>query len=292
MKMTARAKFFLLCAFSLVVWWFPIKETVSLAFTDGQYTHILLIVPTSSALFYLGRKRLVLIAPDAKYVFWFLLALCLTVFLLLQYKLEFNADMRLTLLVAVLVIWWLTSFALCFGSRNFKVFAFPLCFLFWIVPWPSSFLDLVVQALQQYSATGVAWIFQVFGIPVLRDGVVLSIPGLTIEVAKECSSIRSSLILLVSSMVLAQLFLRSKWLKTVITLVAIPLSVAKNVIRIFTLSILGLRVNRGFLTGRLHHEGGVVFYAGALAVVFLLTYFFSRYEMNSAYRPISSTATR
>jgi exosortase len=179
-----------------------------------------------------------------------------------------------------------------FGFSALRIFLFPLCFLFWIVPWPQSFLDLLIRLLQQYSATGVSWTFQLLGIPVLRDGVILSIPGLTIEVARECSSIRSSLILLVSSMVLAQFFLRSIARKTIVTLIAVPLSVGKNVVRIFTLSMLGVHVNRGFLTGRLHHEGGIVFYAGALGVIFLLIYWLQRQEAKSIPGKVLQAAAR
>jgi len=111
---------------------------------------------------------------------------------------------------------------------------------------------------------------------------VLSIPGLTVEVAKECSCIRSSLMLLVTSMVLAHLFLRSIWRKTVVMLAAIPLSVAKNGLRIFILSMLGTRVDPGFLHGNLHHHGGIVFFAAALLAQLLLLWLLSRSDSQLA----------
>jgi exosortase/archaeosortase family protein len=89
---------------------------------------------------------------------------------------------------------------------------------------------------------------------------MVSIPGLDIEVAQECSSIRSSLLLVVTTMVFAHLFLRSWWRKALLIAVAIPLSVAKNGLRIFTIAELGTRVDPSFLTGRLHHQGGIVFF--------------------------------
>jgi exosortase/archaeosortase family protein len=107
---------------------------------------------------------------------------------------------------------------------------------------------------------------------------MLSIPGLTLEVAKECSSIRSSLMLVVTTMVLAQLLLRSAWRKTLVVAVAVPLSVVKNGLRIFTIAMLGTRVDPGFLTGNLHHHGGVVFFLIALAGIFLLIWALRRAE--------------
>jgi exosortase len=107
-------------------------------------------------------------------------------------------------------------------------------------------------------------------VPVAQDGTLLTIPGLTIEVARECSSIRSSLMLVVTTMVLAQMLLRSPWRKALVVAVAIPLSVAKNGLRIFVLGMLGTRVDPGFLSGRLHHQGGIIYFLIALAAIFLL----------------------
>jgi len=94
------------------------------------------------------------------------------------------------------------------------------------------------------------------GLPVAEDRTLLTIPGLTVEVARECSSIRSSLMLVVTTMVLTQTLLRSAWKKALVIAIAIPLSVAKNGLRIFVLAMLATRVDRSYLTGRLHHQGG------------------------------------
>jgi exosortase/archaeosortase family protein len=97
-------------------------------------------------------------------------------------------------------------------------------------------------------------------------------------VAEECSSIRSSLMLLVTGMVLAHLFLRSLWSKFLVVLAAVPLSVLKNGLRIFVLSMLGIHVDPGFLTGRLHREGGLIFFGIALLILFFLIRVLQRFE--------------
>jgi exosortase len=106
-------------------------------------------------------------------------------------------------------------------------------------------------------------------VPVAQDGTRLTIPGLTIEVARECSSIRSSLMLVVTTMVLTQTLLRSTWRKALVSALAIPLSVAKNGLRIFVLAILATHVDRTFLTGRLHHQGGIIYFLIALVAILL-----------------------
>ena len=76
--------------------------------------------------------------------------------------------------------------------------------------------------------------------------------------------------LLVTTMVLAHLLLRSAWGKGVVILAAIPLSIAKNGFRIFALSMLAVYVDPSYLHGQLHHNGGVVFLLLSLAGVLLL----------------------
>ena len=147
---------------------------------------------------------------------------------------------------------------------------FPLCFLLWLVPLPEFALNHIVSFLQQGSVYAAGQLFAIAHVPVTQDGLLLSIPGLTLEVAKECSSIRSSLMLLVTSMVLAHLLLRSAWGKGLVILAAIPLSVAKNGLRIFVVSMLGAYVDPGYLHGRLHHDGGIVFFLVFLAGFFVL----------------------
>jgi exosortase/archaeosortase family protein len=120
--------------------------------------------------------------------------------------------------------------------------------------------------------------FQLARVPVTQVGTLLDIPGLGMEVARECSSIRSSLLLIVMTMFLAQLFLRSWWRKGIVIAAAIPLSVIKNGLRIFVIAELGTRVDPGYLDGNLHHQGGVIFLAIAVAIVCALIWILRKAE--------------
>jgi exosortase len=199
--------------------------------------------------------------------------------------LDVTADLQLSINMVGLVVWWIASFTLCFGIRALRLFLFPLFFLFWMVPIPVFALNQAIRILQHTSAFAAQLLFTLSGVPVLPDGLFLSIPGLTVEVAKECSSIRSSLMLVVTTMVLAQLFLRSPWRRLLVIVVAIPLSVAKNGLRIFTIAMLGTRVDPGFLTGRLHHQGGIIFFLVALVAIALLLWVLRRGEARDQETP-------
>jgi exosortase len=283
-----------LCALSLILCWRPIAATLSLAIHNDEYTHILIIVPISFGLIFLRRHILkASIDNSAKWLSsGILFILAAGLFITVNETGIFPFDDHLTLLMAAVVLWWLASFIVSYGVSAFLSFLFPLCFLFWIVPWPGGFLDWVVSLLQHGSASLTRIFFEIFAVPVLQQGVHLSIPGLNIEVATECSSIRSSLILLVTAMLLAYMSLRSNWKRLLVVLLAIPLSIFKNGVRIFTLAMLGVHVDRGFLRGHLHYQGGIVFFALALLILWLFARLLERMENRGESKLVALAAAR
>ncbi len=276
--------FVCLCAVSILFWWHPLVVTLRLAQANDAYTHILLILPLSGALIYfdskyVNSKALRLDPAPSPRVGAALLSLALLIGGYARWGSAATPDdVRLSLAMFALVGWWIASVLLCFGVKTFQLFLFPICFLFLMVPIPDFALSRVVEFLQQQSALAAHLIFRAAGVPATRDGIMLSIPGLDIEVAPECSSIRSSMMLVVTTMVLAHLFLRSWWRKALLIAAAIPLSVAKNGLRIFAIIELGTRVDPGFLTGKLHRNGGIVFFGIAVVAVALLLWILRRTE--------------
>jgi len=264
-------RFAVLAAISLAIWWKALASAIALALHDEQYTHMLLILPVSVALIFVDWKSP---EPSTKSGVslgssLLVVAALLTVLARLGVS-RLRPDEQLSLNMLALVMWWVGSFIFCFGTRAFSRALFPLCFLFWIVPLPQFLLDPIVRLLQTGSVSSAHLLFSAIGLPVAEDGTLLTIPGLTVEVARECSSIRSSLLLVVTTMLFAQTLLRSAWRKTLVIAVAIPLSIAKNGLRIFVLAMLATRVDQSFLTGKLHHEGGIIYFLIALAAIFLL----------------------
>jgi exosortase len=285
--MTTRTQFLpfaFLCTLSIAFWLHPLLGTFRLALANDGYTHILLILPLSAALIYLDSKYLdskaLRIDPQSsRRVGAALLALALLTGCYARWGMVVaHDDVRLTLSMLALVTWWIASTLVCFGTSTFQSFLFPLCFLFLLVPIPTSALNWIVEFLQYQSALAARMLFRAAGVPVTQDGILLSIPNLDIEVARECSSIRSSFMLIVTTMVLAHLFLRSWGRKVVLIAAAIPLAVAKNGLRIFVITELGTRVDPEFLEGNLHHHGGIVFLAIALVIVIGLVWILRRSE--------------
>ena len=289
-KRTQALAFAFLCAVSIVFWWHSLVVTLELALANDAYTHILLIFPLSAALIYLDSKYMNSKAPDSEAlrirpqpsprIGAALLALALVIGGYARWGMGATpGDVRVSLAMFALVMWWLASVLLCFGARTFHSFLFPLCFLFLMVPIPDFALSRIIEFLQQQSALAARIMFRAARVPVTQDGIMLSIPNLDIEVSLECSSIRSSLMLVVTTMVFAHLFLRSWWRKVLLVAAAIPLSVAKNGLRIFTIAELGTRVDPGFLDGKLHHNGGILFFGIAVVAVGALIWALRRTEL-------------
>lgn len=263
-----------------IVAWQSLLAAFSLALHDDQYTHILLILPLSLALIYRqwpAVEELRGYGGSPAGVAVMAVAAMIAIVTIVR-AVAISADVAIAGRMFALVLFWIGAWAFCFGWRVVRALIFPLCFLFFLVPLPLVALGRVINLLQRGSTLSAHWLFAATGVPVSQDGFVLTIPGLSVEVAQECSSIRSSSMLLVATMVLAQVLLRSPWRKALVVAVAIPLSVAKNGLRIFTISMLGTRVDRGYLTGRLHHQGGPVFFAIALVIVFALIWLLKRGE--------------
>jgi len=261
-------EFVALLAGSLAMWWRSLATTLELGLNSEAHTYILLIVPLSVALIYDEIKRRPVRSRTRA---WFGTIL-LGVALLLQSftgwnVLHLSAGSNVSMSMFALVIWWFGSVIVCFGVEAFRSLLFPLCFLFLVVPFPNHALNWITEFLQRQSAVAAGMLFHAARVPVTRDGVLLFIPGLQIEVTRECSSSRSSTMLMVITLILAHLFLRSWWRKSLLVLVAIPLSVAKNAVRIFTIAELATRVDSGYLEGRLHRNGGILFLSLALLAI-------------------------
>jgi exosortase len=101
----------------------------------------------------------------------------------------------------------------------------------------------------------------------LRQGFVFHLPRISIEVAQECSGIRSSIALLILAVLIAHFVFRTFWKKLVFVAAGLVMMLVKNGIRIATLTILANYVDPRFLSGSLHRDGGVVFFLVGLVLM-------------------------
>ncbi len=249
----------------------PALKTLFLASLEEEtLSHTILIPLVSIAL--LGARRREVFPGSA--VSWragapFLLAALLLLAAAKVVPFRLGGGDALTLVVLSAVAFVIGSFALLRGPTPLRRGLFPLLFLLFAVPLPTFLLERVISFLQHASAALAASLFGVLGTPFQREGDLLfHLPGLSVLVAEECSGIRSTIALLITSTLAAWLYLRRPWTRATLVLAVIPLAIFKNALRIVTLTLLALKVDPSFVGANpLHKRGGGLFFAVVLVVL-------------------------
>lgn len=175
--------FFLIGTVSLVVGWRPLMSTFGLRWGDNQYTYILLILPIAATLSYLDSRPASTRQEPRSLVGILLLVSAAATFAFSKLSLaSLTFDVRLTISMLALVGWWIGAFVFCFDIRVSRSLLLPLFFLFGLIPLPRMALDEIVRLLQEGSAIAARLLFGATGVPVAQNGVVLTVPGLSIEI--------------------------------------------------------------------------------------------------------------
>lgn len=172
----------------------------------------------------------------------------------------------------------------CLGHRFMKAAAFPAFFLLGMAPFPEGLTASIQHFLKLASSEPAAWFFQVSGIPFLRDGTIFHLPGISVEVAEECSGIRSSLVLTLTALLTGYLLLRRGWTRVLLVVLSLPLGIARNGFRVFVISWLCVKVDPSMINSSLHRRGGPVFFVLSLIPLFLVAQFLRRHEARAASR--------
>jgi len=118
------------------------------------------------------------------------------------------------------------------GWRLFQALLFPWLFLFLMIPIPSIVFNQITLPLQFLASRFAADVLRVLGVPVLREGNVIRLPSMPLEVAEACSGIRSLMSLGTMAIIYGYLADNKLWRRVVLVLVAVPIAVAANATRI------------------------------------------------------------
>jgi exosortase len=278
-----------LVAGSLALMGGTVADLVGYAFSNESYSHIIVVPFLSLFVVFVERKKIFAVLAPEKLLGG---AVMLAALVVSWFANEFGWGPRgaesLSAEAAALVAFWVGAFLLCYGMAAARQALFPLALLIFAVPVPEFLLSRVIALLQRGSAEVAYLSIKAAGAPVLRQGLYITVPGIVIQVAEECSGIRSSMGLLITCLLAAHFFLRTLWRKSVFVLLTIPLAIVKNGIRIATLTLLSLHVDPGFLRGNLHRDGGFVFYLLILAILWPVLSLLQKSENRGASAPVGS----
>ena len=261
----------------------PLKDLLDAAANRDYYSHIILIPFVSVYLIYLKRKE---IYSDKVYSFGIGASVMLIGIILYvsgqNPGTSLNQNDFTSLITFSAVVLLLGAFISAYGVRAFREALFPLLFLGFMIPIPSSLMDWIIHFLQVGSTEFVNILLTATGVPFFREGFVFSLSGMSVEVAKQCSGIRSSLALLITALLAGHLFLNTGWKKVILAVAIFPIAMFKNGIRIVTLTLLGTYVDPRILQSSLHREGGIPFFIVALLLMAPVLYFLRKTEGRGA----------
>lgn len=200
----------------------------------------------------------------------------------IQFQDRLNVNDELSLSMVAYVSFIGASGFLFLGSDRMRAAAFPVGFLVFMVPLPDVAVTWLELKLVAASADAAALLFTWTGTPLFRQGTLLTLPGIVLEVAQECSGIRSTVVLFMTSVLASNLFLQSTGRRVALVAVVIPLAIVRNAFRILVIGLLCVYVGPHMSDSVIHRRGGPLFFALSLIPLSLFLLWLRRYDRADA----------
>ncbi len=156
------------------------------------------------------------------------------------------------------------------GLPMLRVLKFPLLVLLLAIPFPAVIFNQITFPLQLFASRLASAILPVFGVPVLREGNVIELPMMRLEVAEACSGIRSLMSLFTVAVIYGYLLEPSTGRRTLLALASIPIAVAANVLRIVGTGLCVQYWDPDKAMGFFHEFSGWLMFLFSLLLVYLL----------------------
>jgi exosortase D (VPLPA-CTERM-specific) len=270
----------------MYIYWSSLQQMVHQWLSDETYSHGLLVPFVSGYLIWRHRQRITAL-PIAQQR-WGLLPL------IAGSGLYFLGEIG-TLYVFVQISLWLVALGLLItahGIPRTKQLAFPLCYLLTAIPVPQFLYQGLSSQMQLLSsAAGVGWL-HVIGITAFRDGNVIDLGPVQLQVVEACSGLRYLFPLFSLALLCGYLHRGRMWQRIALVLSSLPIAVLLNGFRIAIVGVLVESFGPASGEGFLHlFEGWVIFLAsvGVLWGELLLLTRLSAQTAGAGY-PSNSTA--
>jgi exosortase len=245
-----------------VVVFAPILYYMVLHWGQSQdYSHGFLIAPLSAYFIWERRKKLARTPIEPS---WYgLIPLALGALALAVGRLGVEQmSMRVAFVLTLIGLQ-----VLLLGLPMSRVLAFPLFFLFLMVPLPQSLVNVIAFPLQLIAADLAVNTLHSFGLPVLREGNIIHLPTSQLFVAEACSGLRSLMALGTLGVVFAYFF-RKSWLERIVLIAStLPIAVLVNAIRVALTSVLTLQWGSAMAEGAIHQTEGFFTFGMAFALL-------------------------
>ncbi len=229
---------------------------------DDNYSHGFFVPLFSAYLLWLRRKRLSAMPAVPSWQGLLIIVGALATLIVGALGAElFLSRSSLLLLLAGLIIYFL-------GWGWFRVVLFPWAFLFLMIPIPQIIFNQITLPLQFLASRLGSWLLALLGVPVLREGNVIHLPVMDLEVVEACSGIRS-LVSLVTLATIYGYFLEPRiWLRIFLALAAVPIAVVANGLRVMGTGLLAQYWSPDKAEGFFHTFAGWVIFLLSLGMLF------------------------
>jgi exosortase len=251
------------CVLALVVFGPILRYMVEHWQASQDYSHGFLIPPLAAYFAWERRRKLARAAIEPSW--WGLVPLALGVLSLTVGRLgvelmSMRVAFPLTLIGLVILL---------LGLPVFRILAFPLCFLFLMVPLPQSLVNVIAFPLQLFAADLAVQILHLGNVPVLREGNIIHLPDTQLFVAEACSGLRSLMALGTLGVVFAYFF-RKTWGERIVLIAStLPIAVLVNAFRVVLTAALTYRFGEGMAEGVIHQTEGFFTFGLAFALLLL-----------------------
>jgi exosortase len=228
---------------------------------DPNFSHGFFVPLFSGFLVWRDRKRLAVLptAPSSWGALIMAAALAVMIVGVLGSELFLQRTSLILLLAGVVVHF--------FGWHFFRYLLFPWTTLFLMVPLPAIIFNQLAFPLQILASKVASNLLPIMGVPVLREGNILMLPAVPLEVAEACSGIRS-LMSLVTLTVIYSFFVETGILRRVLlVLAAVPIAVVANALRIIGTGLLVQYWDPEKALGFFHEFSGWVIFMASLALL-------------------------
>ena len=211
---------------------------------DDNYSHGFLIPLLSAYFVWERRERLAKLAVWPSPLGLVFLAGGVGMLLLGNVSAElFTMRVSLLVVLAGLVLY-------LFGREHLRTVSFPILYLLFMIPLPAIVFNAIAFPLQLFAARTATTVLQFMDIPVFREGNLITLANITLEVAEACSGIRSLITLLALAVTYAYFTQRRPWRRILLWLSTVPIAIVANVARVAGTGILahlfGSQVAQGF----------------------------------------------
>ena len=253
-----------LAVLSLWLYWSTLSRLLSQWWHDPNFSHGFFVPLFSIFVVWQERERFSRFVPVPSWSGLGLLFLALMLLIVGQMGAElFLARSSILLLLGGIVV-------LFFGWPALRAVFFPWAFLLLMIPIPAILLNQVTFPLQLLASKVAAIVLPLFGVPILREGNVINLPSMALEVAEACSGIRSLMSLITLAIIYGYLMEKRLWARILIALASVPIAVIANSVRIIGTGLLVQYWDPEMAEGYFHASWGWLIFVISLILLYAL----------------------